>query len=126
MRNKFPSRVDRNQPEIVSAFRKRGCSVALLHEAGRGIYDLLVAKHGFNVLVEVKDGLKEPSERHLTPQQHDFNFMWLGMRCVVINVPQALCVVDQLDALAETCNYFNMARAITGSTESIYQPQLRG
>ena len=50
------ARIDRNQPEIVDALRKRGASVALLHTAHDGIPDLLVGYKGKNFLLEVKDG----------------------------------------------------------------------
>ena len=52
------SKVDENQHEIVSFFRKIGCSVALMHAVGEGFPDLVVGKQGVNLLVELIDARK--------------------------------------------------------------------
>lgn len=52
-----PRRIDANQPDIVETLRKLGFMVQSLHEVGKGVFDLLVSKHGLNILVEVKTGL---------------------------------------------------------------------
>ena len=52
------AKVDKNQTEIVEAFRKLGFSVQHLHTVGGGVPDLLVGRGGINLLVEVKDGGK--------------------------------------------------------------------
>lgn len=51
--------VDVNQPAIVSALRKIGCSVTSLAGVGKGCPDLLVGYRGRTLLVEVKDRHKE-------------------------------------------------------------------
>ena len=82
--NKRAARVDGNHSDIKRDFELLGCSVADTSGAGDGFPDLVV---GFvtshfpfkvNVLVEVKDGSKPPSERKLTPKQKIFHDNWIG------------------------------------------------
>lgn len=47
-------RVDANHAAIVEAFRAMGWSVQSLAAIGKGCPDLLVAKHGHTLVVEVK------------------------------------------------------------------------
>lgn len=54
MSKKYASNVDKNQPEIVKAFRDRGCYVAHTHNAGAGFPDIVVGCNGVTVLVEIK------------------------------------------------------------------------
>lgn len=70
------SKVDANQAAIVSALRKAGALVQLLHRVGEGCPDLLVCITGNLFLVEVKDGSKPPSARALTPPQVEFHARW--------------------------------------------------
>lgn len=86
------AKVDRNQAEIVAALRAIGCSVQPLHGVGHGCPDLLVAKHGRNVCIEVKDGNRPPSERQLTDDQIDWHASWKGPVFIVSNVEEALAV----------------------------------
>lgn len=80
------ARTDANHAEIVAAFRKLGCSVLSLAAMGKGCPDLLVAKHGQSLLVEVKDGAKPPSARTLTPDQEAFRRGWKGGIVVAIGL----------------------------------------
>jgi hypothetical protein len=82
--------VDKNQATIVAALRTVGCSVLPLHAVGQGCPDLLVARLGEMVLLEVKDGDKPPSARKLTPDQVEFHATWRGRIAVVCNVKEAL------------------------------------
>ncbi len=66
-------KVDKNQPEIVRAFRSLGFSVLLLHTVGHGCPDLCVAKAGRTQLVEVKDGERKWK---LTKDESDFVQEW--------------------------------------------------
>jgi hypothetical protein len=70
------SRVDANHAEIVAAFRACGCQVLDLSRVGGGCPDLLVRVRGIIVLVEVKDGVKSPSRRALTPAEAEFHQQW--------------------------------------------------
>jgi hypothetical protein len=86
------AKIDRNQPEIVEALRAIGCSVQPLHSVGGGCPDLLVGKHGRNVVLEVKDGRRPPSERQLTDDQIEWHATWRGSVFVVSSVEDALAV----------------------------------
>ena len=60
-------RSDRNQTVIVDALRRCGWFVVVLSQ-GAGI-DLLAARHGRLVAIEVKDGSLASSRRRLTPAE---------------------------------------------------------
>ena len=66
-------RADHNQRRIVDALRKSGCSVVVLSQVGSGCPDILAARGGRNVLLEVK----QPGEKH-TKQQAQFHALWRG------------------------------------------------
>lgn len=87
------AKVDANQPEIVEALRKCGCTVLHLHAVGGGCPDILVGFRKVNVLVEIKDGSKPPSKRNLTPDQEDFFASWRGQASVVSSVAEAMELV---------------------------------
>lgn len=82
--------VDANQPEIVAALRKAGCTVVPLHAVGDGCPDLLAGRDGRNLLIEVKDGAKPPSKRKLTPDQIEFHAGWRGQIAIVTSAEDAL------------------------------------
>ena len=82
--------VDRNQPEIVEALRQLGCSVQPLHSVGQGCPDLAVGWQGKTYFLEVKDGLRAPSDRKLTPAQVDWHRDWRGHVATVNSVKEAL------------------------------------
>ena len=84
------ARIDANQPAIVAALRKAGCTVQHLHSVGKGCPDLLVGRAGVNYLLECKDGAKTPSEQRLTPDQVEWHGCWLGQVVVVNSVDAAL------------------------------------
>lgn len=95
------AKVDKNQPEIVAALRKAGCSVQPLHGVGEGCPDLLVAKMNQNWLMEVKceDGNNNAKNRDLakclTPDQHKFHFLWQGPIDVVWTPEEAIEAVQR-------------------------------
>jgi Holliday junction resolvase len=90
------AKVDSNQPEIVEAFRKLGYSVLLLHQVGSGCPDICVGKHGYNYLVEIKDGKKSPSQRELTPQEKDFHDSWRGHVMIINSVQDVVHFEERL------------------------------
>ena len=90
---RIAAQIDRNQPEIVSALRRVGCSVEPLHRVGGGVPDLLVGTGGVNYLIEVKDGSKPPSARALTADQVVWHRDWRGQRVIVESVEDALAAV---------------------------------
>ena len=88
------AKVDANQSEIVDAVRRMGCTVQLLHSVGQGCPDLLVGVSGINLLWEIKDGSRPPSERRLTTDQLIWHDEWRGQVQVVDSVEHAIRVVN--------------------------------
>ena len=87
------SRIDRNQPEIITALRQLGASVECLHAVGNGCPDLLVGFRNRTLLLEVKDGTKPPCERRLTEDQRRWHDSWRGQKAIVKTVEEALSIV---------------------------------
>ena len=88
------AKVDANQSEIVDAVRRMGCTVQLLHSVGQGCPDLLVGVSGWNLLWEIKDGSKKPSDRKLTIDQIIWHDDWRGQVQVVDSVEHAVRIVN--------------------------------
>ena len=86
-------KVDVNQKAIVTALRKLGYSVAVTSSLGEGFPDLVVAKNGKTILVELKDGSKPPSQRRLTEHEKKFHENWKGKIIVAESVKNILCEV---------------------------------
>lgn len=89
-------RVDANHARIVKAFRQMGCSVHDTSRLGGGFPDLVIGKHGLNVLVEIKDGSKPPSARKLTDDEAQFHAAWKGRVATVLDVDDATLVHSTL------------------------------
>lgn len=87
------ARTDANHAAIRDALRKAGASVADTSAVGSGFPDLVVGLRGRNLLVEVKDGSRKPSERALTPAQAEFAQAWRGQWAKVESVDQALALI---------------------------------
>ena len=86
-------RVDVNQKEIVKVLRELGCSVAHLHECGKGIPDLLVGIDNQTHLIEVKKDAKAS----FTPAQVEFQGNWKGSPVIRINsVEEAIAFVKNM------------------------------
>ncbi len=77
-------RTDSNQGRIVDMLRFVGASVAITSGAGDGLPDLIVGISGETYLLEVKDGRKKPSARHLTPDEQWFVDHWKGHPVAVV------------------------------------------
>lgn len=78
------AKVDDNHDEIVKVLRQMGASVQSLAAIGKGCPDLLVGYKGKNILIEIKDGRKPPSQRKLTEQQLDWMTYWNGAPVAII------------------------------------------
>lgn len=91
------AKVDSNHAEIVSAFRKFGCSVLPLHTVGGGCPDICVGKNRKSVLVEIKDGNKPPSARELTKDEQKFHEGWLGSLFIVKGLDDVIALVKGLE-----------------------------
>ena len=87
---RYAARVDANQTQIVSALRAAGATVQSLSAVGQGCPDLLVGYQGANILMELKDGKKPPSERKLTSDQIVWHSEWKGVVFLVTSVDEAL------------------------------------
>jgi hypothetical protein len=94
------AKTDRNQQEIVKAFRDIGARVQVLSAVGKGCPDILVGFRGVNVLVEIKDGDKPPSARALTSDQVKWHDAWSGQVCVAEDI------TDAIDKVVEVAKEF--------------------
>ncbi len=92
----YSKRVDRNQPEIVAALRAVGATVQHLHTVGAGCPDILVGFRGVNVLLELKDGERVPSEKKLSEDEALWHKFWFGQVDVAENAEQAICILKNI------------------------------
>ena len=92
------TRRDANEKEIVSALESIGCTVYRLDAP----VDLLVGYRARNILIEVKDGSKMPSQRKLTQAQRDFFKDWKGQVRQVESVDEAIKCVTQCYSITKT------------------------
>jgi hypothetical protein len=83
---KYAKRTDRNLTEIAQAFRDLHCSVLVTNAE----FDLIVGINGFNLLIEVKDGEKPPSQAKLTKSQLSRMTSWKGAIHVVRSVSDVI------------------------------------
>ena len=90
------ARTDGNHAEVMAAFRALGCSVLDLSRLGGGCPDLAIGVRGRTVLIEVKDGSKPPSARHLTLAEQEFFDGWKGAVYVVEFLSDVQRVVERL------------------------------
>lgn len=90
------AKVDSNQAEIVQALRRLGCTVMSIASVGNGCPDLVVGVSGRNVLLEVKDGRRRPSERKLTSAEREWIDSWRGQVHVVESVDEAIGVIRRM------------------------------
>lgn len=85
--NRYNPKRDKNEPEIVEYFKKRGFSVERLNTP----LDLLIGYKKRNYLVEVK-----VQGRSLNENQEKFVESWKGQFFVVRSVEQAAVWADRL------------------------------
>ena len=90
------AKVDANQKEIVESLRKMGATVQSLAQLGRGVPDLLVGFRGYNLIMEIKDGSKRPSERQLTDDEKAWHYAWAGTIWIVESVREAVVILEKL------------------------------
>lgn len=91
------AKADKNQAEIVSAFRTFGCSVLHLHQVGGGCPDIAVGLNKKTALVEIKDGGKAKSARALTADEQKFHDSWKGSLFVVEDLGDVIALVKGLE-----------------------------
>jgi hypothetical protein len=92
----FPKRIDANQNEIVKALRNMGASVWITSALGQGAPDFVVGLRSLNILVELKDGKKRPSQRKLTPSEERFHNEWKGRIEIITSMEEAIALVNGL------------------------------
>ena len=92
---RYRAKVDANQPDIVKALRGVGCSVQDLSKVGGGCPDLLVARNGVSILIEVigPDKAKRFPPSGLSKGQIAWHASWRGPVHTVNSVDDALRVV---------------------------------
>lgn len=100
MATRRAAKIDYNQPALVELIRAMGVSVAITSAAHDGFTDLVIGFGGVTVLVEVKDGNKEPARRKLTPQQATFHGSFKGAITVIENEQQAVELVNRIKKVA--------------------------
>lgn len=72
--NRYAARRDANEPAIVEALEKIGCSVFLMKEP----CDLACGVRGLTLFLEVKNPDKPRLDRQLTAAQAKFHAEWRG------------------------------------------------
>lgn len=87
------ARKDDNQDAIIEALEAIGCTVEKLHAVGNGCPDILIGIKGFNLMAEIKDGDKVPSQQKLRPLQEKWHGEWKGQAAVVKSPAEAIQLV---------------------------------
>lgn len=82
-------RSDKNQRGVVSDLRALGFSVQVLSEVGKGVPDLLLGRHEYNFLVELKSGKK-----WMTDDEKLWHSSWKGHVIVASSTKE---ILDQID-----------------------------
>lgn len=90
------AKIDSNQPAIVQILRQLGCTVQHLHTIGKGCPDILIGINGLNILAEIKDGNKPPSQRNLTPDEKEWHLNWRGQVSIIESVDDAINLVSSI------------------------------
>lgn len=89
------ARVDSNQTAIVATFRACGWSVHCTHQLGDGFPDIVVGKHGYNYLIEIKDGDRPQSQQKLTKDEAEFHSEWKGAIYIIRSIEEALDFINK-------------------------------
>lgn len=84
------ARVDGNHAAVRRGLEQIGATVIDLAAVGGGCPDMLVGYQGRNLLLEIKDGSKSPSQRRMTTAQLELHASWRGQCAVVESVEQAI------------------------------------
>jgi hypothetical protein len=87
---RLAGRTDGNQTEVVAGLRARGYSVLVMSGLGKGAPDILVGRHGQNVLVELKDPARPLSGRKLTPDEKVWHANWRGQVLVATHIDEII------------------------------------
>lgn len=93
-RRSTPRRIDQNQPEIIEALLKAGCSILDASPMGGGFPDLIAGKNGRNYLIEIKN---PKTKGKLNEKQRQFFEIWQGQAAVAYTIEDALRIVGAID-----------------------------
>ena len=89
------AKVDSNHTEIVNGLRKYGASVLQTHQL-KNCFDILVGYKGVNIIMEIKDGNKPPSQIKLSPGEQKFKDTWKGGEYhIVLSLEDAINVLKK-------------------------------
>lgn len=91
----YAKRTDSNHAQILEALSSAGWYCLDLSRAGFGAPDCLAVRGGRLIPIEIKDGAKSPSRRHLTPAEQLVHaaFTAAGVPIVVVtSVDEALAL----------------------------------
>jgi hypothetical protein len=95
---RLAAKVDANQPEIVDAFRRMGCSVLIISQLKK-CCDIVVSKGLMaTAMIEIKDGSLPKSKRQLTEGEMDFMHSWKGLYFIVESLDDVVRVVKELES----------------------------
>lgn len=82
--NYRPRRRDANHGVISKAFQSFGFSWVDTDKVGEGFPDGIAGGCGMNLLIEIKDGEKEPARKKLREKQQGFHDDWRGMKPILV------------------------------------------
>lgn len=91
------NRIDANQVEIVKYFRSWDCSVLNISSL-KNCCDIIVARHGRSMAVEIKDGSKVKSARKLTEGEEKFKAEWKGAWRLCESIKDADKIIQELNS----------------------------
>ena len=110
------ARTDGNQQELMNYLRTLGASVLDLHKVGGGAPDILVgiaiprpillpAGYRLNLLAEIKNPKRFPSQRKLNPLETDFHRDWRGQISVIetLNDCLKLLKIGEYNCVNSSC-----------------------
>lgn len=119
------ARVDANQGDIVKAYRRAGCSVAITSQQGKGFPDIVVGAFGLNELVEIKDGAKPPSARKLTEDEARFCSKWKGTYTIIESEDDVFAHIERMRGCANILTKSNLSTAINKSNKAQIENQIQ-
>ena len=91
------NRVDSNQAEIVAHFTKWSCSVLNISSL-KNACDIVVARHGRTIMIEIKDSAKPKSARKLTSGEQKFKEEWSGAWRLCESIKDADKIINELNS----------------------------
>lgn len=92
----MPFKIDRNQPEIVREFRRRGAKVDVTATVGNGFPDLVVNYKSVFAIIEVKDG----KGKRLRKVQKDWFADRNGLRFIVYDLEDIETILNIMDRVS--------------------------